>query len=176
MIETTLESNGTRMVMNGTIFRGPCTDQSIKPSDRLCTPPLHSHPDQDETFEVVEGFFEYILENTTGIITTGQKILVPKGTLHSFSTPKDQTLKLIISFFPGMKMEEFFEQNVGIRKDSDNTGWFFGYIEGVLHMKRFEGNELIQNRPGPFVNFVCNFLATLIGIKDYIPEYHQLNK
>jgi hypothetical protein len=79
ILETTKESNGKKMIMNITIFKGECTNQIISPLQRSCTPAKHLHLLQDEIFEVYEGVLIYELENMKGILTKGEKMIVKRG-------------------------------------------------------------------------------------------------
>ena len=72
-------------------------------------PPLHVHPNQDETFYVLEG--EYIMEvgGKRATLHAGDCVLAPRSVPHVWACTSG-TGKMIISFTPAGKMEAFFNK------------------------------------------------------------------
>jgi quercetin dioxygenase-like cupin family protein len=58
---------------------------------------LHLHPKGSETFYIVEGNYEFILDGNSVIGKPGEKIFVPKGILHRFVVGDKGGHALVIS-------------------------------------------------------------------------------
>ncbi len=52
-------------------------------------PPLHLHPKQQETYEVLEGEAEFILGNKKIVVRQGETIDIPFNTPHTFKNITD---------------------------------------------------------------------------------------
>ena len=50
----------------------------------VCAPPMHVHFQQEETFTVLKGKFNYIVEGTSGTLGVGESVTVPVGKSHTW--------------------------------------------------------------------------------------------
>ena len=71
-------------------------------------PPVHIHPHQDEWFYVMEGKVVFQVGNTRKTLTAGDSVLGPRGIAHGFCAVGEKPGRMLISFTPAGKMEEFF--------------------------------------------------------------------
>lgn len=53
-------------------------------------PPEHVHLSMDETATVTKGSLKYKLDGQTGMVSTGERVILLKGKYHTFSNPTDQ--------------------------------------------------------------------------------------
>ena len=70
-------------------------------------PPPHHHDDADEFFYIVRGSFEVMCDGHWIRLEEGQTITVPRGSVHTFRNPTDETTRWITSFSP-RDFERFF--------------------------------------------------------------------
>jgi len=81
-------------------------------------PTGHQHLSQDELFYVLEG--EYIVEvgSERFHMKTGDCVLGPRRIPHAWASVGESTGKLLLSYSPAGKMEEFFahREQLGIKK------------------------------------------------------------
>jgi quercetin dioxygenase-like cupin family protein len=71
------------------------------------TPPLHVHPEADETFYVLEGELLVHVDGTEQSATKGGVLVVPRGTPHSFLITS-QSARILLAFTPAsVVMEDF---------------------------------------------------------------------
>ncbi|MEJ1238609.1 cupin domain-containing protein [Chryseolinea sp. T2] len=70
-------------------------------------PPLHIHPQQDEWFYVVEGEYLFQVGEDKFQLKAGDTIFLPRNVKHAF-LQKTQTGKMVVTYMPAGKMEEFF--------------------------------------------------------------------
>jgi quercetin dioxygenase-like cupin family protein len=73
-------------------------------------PPPHVHPTQTESFEVVEGPFELMVDGSWRTLETGEKTSVPPGVLHTFRNKSGSTKVLHSVHTPPGRFEDFIEQ------------------------------------------------------------------
>lgn len=71
-------------------------------------PPLHIHPYQDEIFYIVEGEYLFQVADEKYQMKPGDTIFLPRNIQHAFMQLSDKG-KVIISFIPAGKMEDFFK-------------------------------------------------------------------
>jgi quercetin dioxygenase-like cupin family protein len=71
-------------------------------------PPSHLHPAQDETFEIVEGAVEFILDGVRSEHRAPAVVEVPAGTVHQLHNPTDEPAVILWSTRPALRTGEFF--------------------------------------------------------------------
>ena len=71
-------------------------------------PPLHKHPYQEEYFYVIAGEVRFALGDKRMVLKAGDSVLGPRGIPHAFAPMEGKPSRLMISFSPAGKMEEFF--------------------------------------------------------------------
>jgi quercetin dioxygenase-like cupin family protein len=71
-------------------------------------PPSHIHPAQDETFEILDGEVEFILDGETSVHPVRSVVEVPSGTVHQLHNVSDQPATVLWSTRPALRTGEFF--------------------------------------------------------------------
>lgn len=71
-------------------------------------PALHTHPEQDEWWYILEGRFRIKVGEEIYEAAAGDSVFGPRGVPHAFTKVGEGTARMIISFQPAGKMEEFF--------------------------------------------------------------------
>lgn len=78
-------------------------------------PPEHIHPTYDETFTVVEGSFEFLMNKKIHIAREGDTIVVPRGTAHTFRpADRERVCSFILEADPPGKLEEVVRTIFGL--------------------------------------------------------------
>ena len=81
-------------------------------------PPHHIHFHQDEWWYVLEGEFLIKIGDVTYEAKAGDSVFGPRAIPHSFAKVGDGVGKLLMTFQPAGKMEEFFEKlSAGVTKN-----------------------------------------------------------
>ncbi len=70
-------------------------------------PPLHIHQNQDEWFYIIEGEYLFQVGDDKYQMKSGDTIFLPRKVKHAF-IQLTETGKMIVSYLPAGKMEEFF--------------------------------------------------------------------
>ncbi len=72
-------------------------------------PPPHIHHREDESFYVIEGEYEFLVDERTVMAQAGSLIYVPKGCLHAHHGLGEGVGRMLVSQTPGGLYERFFE-------------------------------------------------------------------
>ena len=88
-------------------------------------PPPHVHPQQVESYEVIEGSFDVMVDGEWLTLSPGESASVPRGTMHTFRNRSGATVRVKNWHRPAERFEEFIErmhsslEEVGIRRPRD---------------------------------------------------------
>jgi uncharacterized cupin superfamily protein len=98
-------------------------------------PRLHLHHNEDEWFYVIEG--EYIAEVGGKLhhLKAGDSLLGPRGVSHTFAFVGAGTGRLLITYAPAGKMEEYFDL-------LERPGTVNPYTDSAEHLRTY-GIELL---------------------------------
>ena len=72
-------------------------------------PPPHIHSYEDESFYIVSGSLEILLEDTLYQAKQGDFVYIPRGVVHRFKNVGKETSVQLITFVPG-NVEKFFRE------------------------------------------------------------------
>jgi quercetin dioxygenase-like cupin family protein len=73
------------------------------------SPPPHRHPSQTESFRVVEGPIELMVDGKWRTLQTGDTESVPPGGVHTFRNRSTTTVTMHSTHAPAGRFEEFIE-------------------------------------------------------------------
>jgi quercetin dioxygenase-like cupin family protein len=71
-------------------------------------PPSHIHPAQDETFEILDGAVELVLDGVRSEHAAPAVVEVPAGTVHQLRNHTDEPATVLWSTRPALRTGEFF--------------------------------------------------------------------
>ncbi len=71
-------------------------------------PPEHFHLYQDEWFYVLEGEVRFRVDGKETVVGPGESVLGPRRVPHCFAGTGEKPARMLITFTPAGKMEEFF--------------------------------------------------------------------
>ena len=72
--------------------------------------PPNRHPSDDEAFYVIDGSFEFTIENETISAGGGSFVKVPNGAVHAFKNVGQSPGRLLIINSPGKAHDGFFSE------------------------------------------------------------------
>lgn len=72
-------------------------------------PPPHSHQNEDETFFVLEGEYELLVNGVSHKLTAGQALHAMRGSVHTFRNVGATTGKMLITVVPA-GFERYLEE------------------------------------------------------------------
>ena len=82
-------------------------------------PPPHLHSSFKESFLIVEGEMQFMVNGETTVVKAGESVDIPPNTVHTFANISDKPCKFVNIHSPkGFK--RFFEE-LGIPEDEENA-------------------------------------------------------
>jgi mannose-6-phosphate isomerase-like protein (cupin superfamily) len=108
-----------RMVVqeDGTHTRGTLGVAEFAVPPRAPTPPPHIHHAHEEGFYILEGELEFLAGTQTVRASQGTFVMVPIGTVHTFSNPTDKPARFLNTFTPPLYLGYFEEMSKLIQTD-----------------------------------------------------------
>lgn len=82
-------------------------------------PPPHFHNTFKESFLIIEGEMEFMINGEIKIVRAGESVDIPPRTLHTFGNKSDLPCKWVNIHSP-KGFRDFFEQ-MGVRADDENA-------------------------------------------------------
>lgn len=82
------------------------TEQFNEPGTGI---PRHRHTREDESFWVLEGQVEFVVEDTTTMVEPGGVIYAPRGVAHSFRAVSATPTRMLVHISPA-GLETMFEE------------------------------------------------------------------
>jgi quercetin dioxygenase-like cupin family protein len=94
-------------------FTSPDTNGLFTLTEQFNAPgtgiPLHRHTLEDESFWVLEGQVEFVVDDTTTIVEPGGVIYAPRGVAHSFRAVSETPTRMLVHIAPA-GMETMLEE------------------------------------------------------------------
>ncbi len=72
-------------------------------------PPPHVHPTPAESFEVIEGALDLVVDGKWRTLTVGESASVPPGALHTFKNRSGETVRVGNVHRPAVRFEDYIE-------------------------------------------------------------------
>jgi quercetin dioxygenase-like cupin family protein len=136
-------------------------------------PPLHYHPIQSETFEVVKGELSLAYNGEKKVLRQGEKFTVEPNSAHKFSNDSSEELIANVELRPAMKTEFFIETMYALDvQGKTNEQGLPNVLQFAAILNEYYGEFFIVGPPIPLQRFVAKVIggfAKLISYKGYIP-------
>jgi mannose-6-phosphate isomerase-like protein (cupin superfamily) len=102
-------------------------------------PSSHAHPEQEETFTVLAGRMRFRVGRRRLIVTAGDCVRVPPGTVHHFANAGSVTATIAVESRPALAMEELLETAAALAQEQHAAGRRLPrLLELALFMTDFE--------------------------------------
>jgi quercetin dioxygenase-like cupin family protein len=108
-LETAADTDGERV----TILLG------LDPKGAV--PGTHVHPEQYETFHVIEGKMKFRLGLKKVVAGPGETVVVPPGAIHNFANAGDTEALVRVVIEPALDMEQLFETAIELAIEGKTT-------------------------------------------------------
>ncbi|MCC7050959.1 MAG: cupin domain-containing protein [Bacteroidia bacterium] len=137
-------------------------------------PPMHYHPVQSETFEVIKGKLNLICNGEKMILKPGEKFTVKPNNAHTWWNEGSEDLVTILELRPALKTEFFLETVYSLDaqgKTNKKTG-LPSVLQFAAILNECYGEVFVVGPPivaQKFMAKVIGRFAKLIGYKGYVP-------
>jgi mannose-6-phosphate isomerase-like protein (cupin superfamily) len=127
---------------------------------------VHVHPQQDEVYEVKEGEMQVFMDGTWKPLKAGERVSIPKGTIHAFRNAGSQKAVAFNSHHPGLRFGEMLEriqQHINEGKITSTKGFKnLAYMSSIM----VEYNDVMKTiKPPPALIRIVSTLGKLFGYK-----------
>ena len=99
---------GIRFVVDGPEEGASLTMFELEVAPKAGMPVPHSHDGFDETAYGLSGRLSLTVEGKTFDVGAGQTLLIPRGAVHSFINPYDETARALCVITPGVLGSGYF--------------------------------------------------------------------
>ena len=96
---------------DGTQTRGTLGVAEFAVPPHAPTPPPHIHHAHEEGFYILEGELEFLAGTQTLRASQGAWVMVPVGTVHTFSNPTNKPARFLNTFTPPLYLGYFEEMS-----------------------------------------------------------------
>lgn len=135
--------------------------------------PNHYHPQQSETFEVIQGKLSVFDNGKTVLLRAGEKYTVPSNSLHRWWPEGENDLLVHIELKPAMKTEYFLETMYALAMQGKvNKQALPRPLQFAALLNEYHGEIFAESPPVPVQKFMANVvgrLAKYLGYKGYVP-------
>jgi mannose-6-phosphate isomerase-like protein (cupin superfamily) len=159
VLQTALDTNGQSLDLHWELL----------PGCNMKDPLVHTHPNAIETYEILEGEMEFLIQDEWITAKKGDRLSVPKGVKHSFRNPSQDIVTVFNTHQPALKMENYFEDVCKVLdKLTDNRKKDFKMsLKGMLYMgvlmNRYR-NEIIAKSPPDTMIRIFSGVGNLLGL------------
>lgn len=181
------------MAYRNKVIRNPVTGQSIRFLQTSCdtegqllemestfaphsTEPLaHYHPQQHETFEVLEGSLHVRINGKLRVLGKGEKLEIPPSTPHSMWNASGVRTMVNWRVEPALSTEYFLETGMGLAAQGKvNKKGMPSLLQTVLLAHRYKQVYRLA-KPAFFLQkAVCKVLEPVARMKGYKAVYEEL--
>ena len=136
-------------------------------------PPLHWHPKQHETFEVISGTAGITMNGKEQLFIAGQKTEATMNELHTYRNTGNNELVMTIALYPALRTEFFLETMYSLAKQGkcNAKGVPKDLLQFAAILNEFYGELFIVGPPLPAQKFMAKVIggfAKLIGYKGFV--------
>jgi quercetin dioxygenase-like cupin family protein len=145
----------------------------LAPGGRV--PSSHAHPEQEETFTVLDGRMKFRVGWQRLTAGPGQSVRIPPGKVHHFANAGDGPARVAVQSRPALRMEELLETAAALARDQHAAGRALPRpLELALFMTEFEREVRAPFLPAGLVRAVMRRLAALAGRHGLDERYQRL--
>jgi mannose-6-phosphate isomerase-like protein (cupin superfamily) len=147
----------------------------LSPGGRV--PSSHAHPEQTETFTVVEGRMRFRVGWRRLIAAPGQTVRVPPGTVHHFANAGGVPARVVVESRPALAMEELLETAAAMAQDQYAARRPLPRpVDLALFMADFEREVRAPFLPARLVRPALRRLASLVRRRGLDRRYRTLRQ
>jgi quercetin dioxygenase-like cupin family protein len=138
-------------------------------------PGTHAHPRQEERFTVLAGVMRFRVRGRPAIVTAGETVVVPAGTVHSFANAGPGPAHVAVETRPALEMQALLETAAAMAREQHAAGRPLPrLVDVVLFMRDFEREVGAPYLPAPVVRPVIRGLARLARARGWDERYRRV--
>jgi mannose-6-phosphate isomerase-like protein (cupin superfamily) len=146
---------------------------TLAPGGRV--PSSHAHPEQEETFTVLDGRMRFRLGWRRVIAGPGQTVRIRPGTVHHFANAGPAPARVLVRTRPALGMADLLATAAAMARDQHAAARAVPRpLDLALFMRDFEREVAAPYLPAALVRWVTGPLARLAGRRGLDARYRRL--
>lgn len=124
----------------------------------------HIHPAQEESFVMLSGVLDVLVDGHWRCLQQGESVRIPKGTVHGWRNSTETVARATNTHNPGLRTQEYWERMENLIQQGKVTG-MSGLRNGIylsLHAMQFRREVIIVSPPDWFLRSLAK-LGTVLG-------------
>jgi mannose-6-phosphate isomerase-like protein (cupin superfamily) len=147
----------------------------LAPGGRV--PSSHAHPEQTETFTVLEGRMKFRVGWRRLVATPGQTVRVPPGTVHHFANAGSVPARLAVESRPALAMAELLATAAAMAQEQHVAGRALPQpVDLALFMAEFSREVRAPFLPARLVRPVLRRVAAAASRRGLDRHYRRLRR
>lgn len=117
----------------------------------------HIHPHQNETFEIVSGVLDVLVDGQWRRVQHGESVRISRGTVHGWRNSSETAVRATNIHDPGLRTQEYWERMENLIRQGKVTG-MSGLRNGIylsLHVMQFRREVIIASPPDWFLRMLA---------------------
>ncbi len=153
---------------NGRLFQA---ELIVKPGSYVVG--SHVHPNQEESFVVLEGLYGYRIGDKSGVANPGETLVCPIGVAHSQWNAGDGIMRIYYEHRPALVSAEiFFETQFGLSRDGKlSAAGDINLLQGAVLLQEVGDFIRPASPPIPVQNALFPVLALVGRMRGYRARY-----
>jgi mannose-6-phosphate isomerase-like protein (cupin superfamily) len=177
VIVNPLSGERIRILRTAAETAGTVLDWELRLAPGGRVPSSHAHPEQTETFTVVEGRMRFRVGWRRLIVTSGQTVRVPPGTVHHFANAGPIPALVSVESRPALAMEELLETAAAMAQEQHAARRALPRpVDLALFMADFEREVRAPFLPRGLVRTAARRLAGLARQRGLDERYRRLRR
>ena len=131
-------------------------------------PPIHIHPYQEETYQVVSGTADVFLNGRWHQVHAGESLTVPRGAPHTIKNEHDEDVRAMNWHRPAMRFEDFSRTFHRLatsgRIKSLPPKDLSSLIYAAMLFTEYEDTQIVV-KPPPFILRLLAFVGRRLGYR-----------
>lgn len=126
----------------------------------------HVHPGQEESFVMLSGVLDVLVDGRWRRLQQGESVRIPKGTIHGWRNSTEAAARATNTHDPGLRTQEYWERMENLIRAGKVTG-MTGLRSGIylsLHAMQFRREVVIVSPPDWFLRSLAR-VGTALGFK-----------
>ena len=123
----------------------------------------HIHPRQDESYRVLSGKLDLLLDGQWHTLGPGESLDIPKGKVHAFRNSTNEITKTVNTHDPGLRFQEYLEVMQKLIQEGKVTS-MTGPRSGIylsLHSLEFRDVVVTVRPPDRFIKLMARIGRSL---------------
>ncbi|MBA2712245.1 MAG: cupin domain-containing protein [Rubrobacteraceae bacterium] len=134
-------------------------------------PPVHYHPAQEETFEVLSGKLSVIIDGERKTLGEDETLVIPRGTRHTMWA-ENAGVRVNWQTRPALKTEAFFETIYSLARDGKtNSKGAPNLLQYAVIARSYAGEFRLASPPWPVQQLLFAILAPIGKLLGHRPTY-----